>query len=91
MTITIYSKPDCRYCVAAKMFLDANRIDYNEVDIAQEQDKKDWLVGQGFRSVPQIFIGDELFVNGGYAGLKEMSREKIIERINKLSGNTSNV
>ena len=30
MNVTLYSKPDCPYCVAAKILLDVNSIAYEE-------------------------------------------------------------
>jgi hypothetical protein len=37
-------------------------------------DAREWLIGQGHRSAPQIYKGDELFVEGGYQGLAKLIR-----------------
>jgi len=33
MTTTIYTKPGCPYCAAAKLDLEARSIDYREIDV----------------------------------------------------------
>ena len=33
MSVTIYTKPGCPYCAAAKQDLEARGIDYDEIDV----------------------------------------------------------
>ncbi len=80
-TLTIYTKPGCQYCTAAKQYLDQNGINYNEVDVTQHEDKIEWLRNQGFKTLPVIFAGEEPLINGGWNTLKTMRKHEIIERL----------
>lgn len=79
--LTVYTKPGCQYCVAAKTYLDENSIDYVEIDITVNEDKADWLRSQGHKSLPVIYAGDQPLVNGGWNVLKTMRKNEIIERL----------
>lgn len=80
-TLTVYTKPGCQYCAAAKDFLTNNDIAYVEVDITLNEDKADWLRGQGHRTLPVIYVGDEPLINGGWTTLKTMRKHEIMERL----------
>ena len=80
-TLTVYTKPGCQYCVAAKAFLAENAIEYVEVDITQNTDKLEWLRSQGHKALPVIYAGDEPLVNGGWNVLKTMRKNEIMERL----------
>lgn len=79
--LTLYTKPGCQYCTAAKQYLDQNGINYNEVDVTQHEDKIEWLRNQGFKTLPVIFAGEEPLINGGWNALKTMRKHEIIERL----------
>ena len=55
---TIYTKPDCNYCVKAKDLLNMRGEPFIEVDVSQNIDAKERLKSKGFRTVPQIFYPD---------------------------------
>jgi len=58
--VKIYTKSYCPYCKRAKALLDQKKIPYQEIDIENDSDGAEKLFAQtGFRTVPQIFIGDE--------------------------------
>lgn len=80
-TLTIYTKPGCQYCAAAKTFLNENNISYTEVDILENEDKAEWLREQGHRTLPVIYAGDEPLINGGWNVLKTMRKNEIMERL----------
>lgn len=80
-TLTIYTKPGCQYCAAAKQYLNENGIEYQEIDITLHEDKANWLRGQGHKSLPVIYAGDQPLVNGGWTTLKTMRRHEIMERL----------
>lgn len=57
MTITIYTKDYCPYCVKAKSLLSSLGANYEEVDITNSPDTIMELVKKsGMRTVPQIFV-----------------------------------
>ena len=80
-TLTIYTKPGCQYCAAAKQYLTDNQIDFVEIDITLQEDKADWLRGQGHKSLPVIYAGNEPLINGGWTTLKTMRKHEIMERL----------
>ena len=68
--IKIYSKNSCSFCVRAKQYLESKNIIYEEVNIEQDLEARQWILEQGHRTVPQIYINDQL-VEGGFNGLVE--------------------
>ena len=80
-TLTVYTKPGCQYCAAAKTYLNENGIEYIEIDITLNEDKADWLRSQGHKSLPVIYAGEEPLVNGGWNTLKTMRKQEIMERL----------
>ena len=55
---TIYTKPDCNFCVKAKDLLNLRGEPFMEVDISKDTIAKDKLKSQGFKTVHQIFYPD---------------------------------
>jgi len=61
--------PDCGFCKKAKEYFKKNNIDYTEVDIAEDRESLKYVrVRTGSAAIPQIEIGNEVFV-----GFNEMS------------------
>lgn len=69
--VTLYTKPDCPYCGAAKSLLDWNGIDYVEIDIARlpKHSSKDSVLFEN-GNMPIIFIDDNHI--GSYQQLVEL-------------------
>lgn len=85
MMLTVYSKQNCPFCDRAKNLLDLKGIPYQEVRVDQDAQAREFVVQKGHRSVPQIYLDEELFVEGGYAGLarlQDQDFEKLKEKIN---------
>lgn len=62
--ITVYTTEYCPYCDMAKRFLNAQGLTFEEIDVTDEDEKAKLKARTGWRTVPQIFINDELI--GGY-------------------------
>ena len=75
--LKIYSKNNCPHCDSAKQFLKAKDIRFEVVNIEDDSDAREFLQGQGHRSVPQIYNGNELFVDGGYSALIKLTEDEI--------------
>jgi len=80
--VTIYSSSRCPYCVKAKRLLDSKNVQYEEIDVTDDDDARAKLIekANGLRTVPQIFIG-EAHVGGCdelYALDKEGRLDKLI-------------
>jgi glutaredoxin 3 len=84
--LTIYTKNVCPYCVKAKNYLNMKGIAYETINIEEDRDGRNFLVEQGLRSVPQIFVGKKLLVQGGANELVRLSTEQINERVEQIQG-----
>lgn len=75
--LTIYSKKQCGFCEAAIKLLEAKGVAYEVIKIDENSDAREFVLGEGHRSVPQIYKDGKLFVAGGFNGLKELSDEQL--------------
>ena len=78
MTITIYSKNNCGYCVKAKALLKGLGLEFEEKslekDFNSDPSKLIEDIGKNVRTMPQIKIDGELI--GGYNQLVEHFADK---------------
>lgn len=81
MTLTIYSKTVCPYCVQAKNYLKVKNINFQDINIEEDDGAREFIQSQGHRTVPQIYYQGKLFVEGGWQGLSKMSTDDIILEI----------
>jgi glutaredoxin 3 len=78
----MYSKPWCPYCQRARALLHAKGMQFEEIDIeAQPQRRAEMIERSGRSTVPQIFIGnrhvggsDELYALDAAGGLDPLLR-----------------
>ncbi len=82
--INLFSKPNCPYCERAKAYLDNLEIDYTVTDITKDPMAHSFIVSEGHRTVPQIYKGEELLIEGGYMGLVKYSKEQINELLGDI-------
>lgn len=83
--ITVYSKNNCPFCEQAKHYLKTNGFVFEELKIDENPDAREFLIGEGHRTAPQLYVGKELLVAGGYQGLAKMSPDQIQERLGELN------
>ena len=71
MKAVVWSKDQCAFCVQAKALLDSKGIEYEERNIMHGTWSREQLLEAvpGARTVPQIFLDDELV--GGFTELKQ--------------------
>jgi glutaredoxin len=79
--LTVYSKNNCPYCVNAKNYLTQNNIAFEEINIEQQPEARTMLMESGHRTLPQIYQGNKLFVEGGWQGLSKLTAEQILTRL----------
>jgi glutaredoxin 3 len=71
--VIIYSKTYCPYCDRAKNLLDSKGVSYEERNIENKPDEMKALMEKtGMRTVPQIFIDDNLV--GGFDDLNALDK-----------------
>ena len=61
--VKIYSTPTCTYCVALKKFFEKNDVEYEEVDVSQDEKAlKEMKEETGQMGVPVTKIGEDYVV-----------------------------
>lgn len=72
--ILLYTTPFCGYCRAAKRLLNDKALEYEEIDVAFDAEKRTEMIERagGLRTVPQIFIHGRHV--GGYDELAALER-----------------
>ena len=71
MKVEIYTKDLCIWCDRAKGLLNAHSIDFNEIDLSDDDKRTKFYenIGNNVKTVPQIFIDGQRV--GGYHDLRE--------------------
>lgn len=82
--VIVYTKDYCSYCRAAKALLGAKGVDFEEIDVTddellQEETRK----MSGRSTVPQIFIDGKPV--GGYQELRQLDAQGELDRMLGLS------
>ncbi|MFN2333807.1 MAG: glutaredoxin 3 [Wenzhouxiangellaceae bacterium] len=78
--IVMYSRATCPFCVAARNLLQDKNVNWTEVSLDAEPDKRAEMIDRsGRRTVPQIFVGD--FHVGGFDDLKALNQAGDLDRV----------
>jgi glutaredoxin len=80
-TLTIYSTPVCSQCRQAKEYLTEVGVPFTDVNLHENSEALLFIRKQGHRSVPQIYLGEQQFVNS-WTELRQMSVDEINQKIN---------
>lgn len=62
--ITLYSKDDCRYCVAVANFLRNNGIEFKELNIDHDEDARKHVTDKGYMSIPVTEVEGQEDIHG---------------------------
>ena len=63
----VYGTKICLYCDKAENLLKTKELPFEKIYIDEDDDAKDYIVKQGFKTVPQIWLDDNWI--GGYDDL----------------------
>ncbi|MFH0987526.1 MAG: glutaredoxin domain-containing protein [Patescibacteria group bacterium] len=75
MMVKVYSTPTCPYCVALKNFLQENKIEFQYIDVSQNDAEREKMIEKtGQMGVPVIEIDNEVIVG--------FDRERISQLLN---------
>lgn len=77
MTLTLYTKNNCSYCMMAKGFLKNNDVEYSEINIEEDTTAREFLLTEGHRTMPQVYLNGKLFVSGGWEGLRSLGIDAV--------------
>lgn len=59
MNITVYTKPACVQCNATYRALDKQGLDYEVVDITENEDARDYVMALGHLQAPIVVAGED--------------------------------
>jgi len=70
--VIVYSTPSCGYCVMAKDFLKANKIEYKEIDISEDETAAQHMIEKSEQmGVPVIEIDGKMIVGFDKPAIKK--------------------
>mgnify|MGYP001220980448 CR=1 FL=1 len=71
--VTIYTTPTCVYCKTAKEFFKENNIEYEEKNVAEDEQARDAMVEKsGQLGVPVIDVKGDIVIGFDKAKLSEL-------------------
>jgi glutaredoxin len=73
--IQVYSKNNCPYCTQAKNLLRSRGVAFEEINIEEQPEAREFILAEGHRTMPQIYQDGKLLVAGGYMGLAKQLPE----------------
>ncbi len=78
--VVMYGTAYCPYCSAARMLLKKKNIEYEDLSIMDDAERRAEMENKsGRRTVPQIFIDDRPI--GGFDDLYELDRRGELDRM----------
>lgn len=78
--VEIYTSDYCFYCVKAKNLLNSKGVQYEEINLDRNPEKKlETMHKLNWRTIPIILIGGELI--GGYEQLAALERSKKLDEL----------
>ena len=83
--ITLYTKPICPFCNRAKAWLTKHDIPFETIDITEDDSSRNFLKEAGHKTVPQIYVGTRLLVEGGFEGLSKCHPRQLRENIDVIT------
>lgn len=57
--VIVYTLPSCVQCDSTKRVLTKNSIEYQEVDLSQDEQAMEFVKGLGYNAAPVVVAGDE--------------------------------
>lgn len=73
LKVTLYGTRMCPYCLFARQLLNKKGVDYSEIRVDKQPDKRAEMIKRSGRyTVPQIFIGETPI--GGYDDMAALDR-----------------
>ena len=55
---TLYTGPNCGFCALMKKKLNDYGMVYNEINIREDNDAREFLRAKGHRTIPVLYMGD---------------------------------
>ena len=73
MSITVYTKPACVQCNATYRALDKAGLEYEVIDITEDDSARDFVMALGYLQAPIVVAGDNHWAGFRPDRIKELS------------------
>ena len=71
--IKVYSTPTCPYCVTLKVFLKEHNIEFEDIDVSQDEKARDEMVkNSGQMGVPVVDIDGQIVIGFDQNKIREL-------------------
>jgi glutaredoxin 3 len=79
--VEVYTTSYCPFCIRAKTLLTSKGIEFDEIDVTDDQDLRERMVklSGGRRTVPEIFVDGRII--GGYDELRALDRKGELDKL----------
>jgi len=78
--VKIYTTPTCTYCKQAKVYFQAKNIDFDEINVAEDQVAQQRMIAKtGQLSVPVVEVGETVLD----PGWNQKKFEKVYEQLSQ--------
>ncbi len=83
--VIVYTRDYCAFCRHAKALLNSKGVDFEEIDISQDEalQEKIWQ-SSGRKTVPQIFVDGRPL--GGFEEIRELDARGELDKILEIDG-----
>jgi len=72
MKVTLYTAPACPFCIIVKKFLERNNVNFEEIDISKNQEKKEEMEHKSKqKQVPVVDADGTIVIGYNLKKLKE--------------------
>jgi glutaredoxin-like protein NrdH len=62
--VIVYTKPDCAQCTATFKTLDKAGINYQKIDITEDPEAREYVMGLGYRGAPVVYVSPAVHWSG---------------------------
>ena len=70
--VKVYSTPNCPWCHKAKEFLENNKISYEDINVAEEEDRRNEMIEKsGQMGVPVLDINGTMIIGYDLSQIKK--------------------
>lgn len=76
--ITVYSKPNCVQCEMTKEFLKQNNIEFEEVNVFEDEEALDLIKSHGFQRLPVVTRNNSF--DFAFSGFQIDLLEELVEK-----------
>ena len=54
--VTVYTKKNCSQCMMTKKYMDALNIEYETIDVADNEEAREYVKSLGFQTLPVVVV-----------------------------------